>query len=90
MRLRICVVGVVAGLMAGVVSSLAAAEMAPEYERDVAPLLKKYCAGCHDWQGDKVGQVVPIAEIGTDPHRLDSFTEDLAVNQNTLGAGQWD
>ncbi len=44
MRLRICVVGVLVSW----VSSLAAAEMAPEYERDVAPLLKKYCAGCHN------------------------------------------
>ncbi len=35
------------------------------------------CAACHDFDGAQVGQVVPIAEIGTDPHRLDSFTQPL-------------
>jgi mono/diheme cytochrome c family protein len=37
--------------------------------------------------GEQVGEVVPIAEIGTDRHRLDSYTFLLAVNQNTLYAG---
>lgn len=49
----------------------------------------RYCASCHDWQGAEIGQVVPIAQIGTDPNRLNSFTRELAANQNTLGAGQW-
>ncbi len=47
------------------------------------------CATCHAWQGEQVGKVVPIEEIGTDPHRLNSFTVKLAHNQNTLGAGHW-
>ena len=37
--------------------------------------------------GLKVGQVTPIAEIGTDRARLDSYTRELAVSQNTLYAG---
>ena len=53
------------------------------------PLYREHCAACHDWQGAYVGQVVPIGLIGTDPARLDSFTEELIANQNTLGAGQW-
>ena len=34
-----------------------------------------------------VGKVTPIDEIGTDRHRLDSYTLDLAVNQSTLYVG---
>ncbi len=57
-----------------------------------APIYRHYCANCHgaggrDFGGDRVGKVTPIAEIGTDPHRLDSYTYDLAVNQSTLYAG---
>jgi mono/diheme cytochrome c family protein len=55
-------------------------------------LYGEYCASCHgasgqDFQGAKVGHVTPIAEIGTDRARLDSYTYDLAVNQATLYAG---
>ncbi|MCA1994002.1 MAG: cytochrome c, partial [Coleofasciculus sp. S288] len=45
------------------------------------------CASCHAFGGEKVGKVTPIQEIGTDPHRLDSYTYDLLGNQNTLFAG---
>jgi len=31
--------------------------------------------------------VVPLAEIGTDRHRLDSYTYNVAVNQNMIFAG---
>lgn len=51
-----------------------------------------YCASCHgasgrDFSGAAVGKVTPIAEIGTDRHRLDSYTDTLAANQNLLYAG---
>lgn len=57
-----------------------------------APLYREYCANCHgangrDFSGDKVGRVTPLAEIGTDRRRLDSYTYTLAVNQATLYAG---
>jgi hypothetical protein len=50
------------------------------------------CADCHgrngrDFRGTYVGKVTPIEKIGTDPHRLDSYTYDLAAIQNTLYAG---
>jgi RoxA-like, cytochrome c-like/Cytochrome C oxidase, cbb3-type, subunit III len=50
-----------------------------------------YCARCHgksgsDFTGQLVGQVTPIEEIRTDRHRLDSYTEDLCVNQGLLYA----
>ena len=54
-----------------------------------APVYKKYCAGCHgadgkDFRGEYVGKVVPIAEIAPIAHRLDSYTYDVAVNQNLI------
>jgi len=57
-----------------------------------APIYKEYCAACHgasgrDFSGDRVGRVTPLAEIGTDRRRLDSYTYTLAVNQATLYAG---
>ena len=60
-----------------------------------APLYKKYCAECHgadgkDFRGEYVGRVVPIEEIATDRHRLDSYTYDVAVNQNLIFAGYGD
>jgi mono/diheme cytochrome c family protein len=56
-----------------------------------APIYREYCAGCHgasgtDFTGERVGQVTPIGEIRTDRHRLDSYTEELAANQNLLYA----
>jgi hypothetical protein len=61
-------------------------------------IYKEYCAGCHGTReapfrhtppekGERVGTVVPIADIGTDRARLDSYTWVLAVNQSTLYAG---
>jgi hypothetical protein len=60
-----------------------------------APIYKKYCAECHgadgkDFRGEYAGKVVPIDEIGTDRHRLDSYTYDVAVNQNMIFAGYGD
>jgi hypothetical protein len=63
-----------------------------------AVIYYEYCAGCHGareapyrhtppQEGERVGTVVPIAEIGTDRSRLDSYTWALAVNQSTLYAG---
>jgi hypothetical protein len=57
-----------------------------------APVYKKYCVECHgadgkDFRGEAVGKVVPIEDIGTDRRRLDSYTYDVAVNQNLIFAG---
>jgi len=58
---------------------------------DGAPIYKKYCAECHgadgkNFHGEYSGKVVPIENIGTDRHRLDSYTYDVAVNQNMIFA----
>ncbi len=60
-----------------------------------APVYQKYCADCHgadgkNFSGKYVGKVTPIDEIGTDRHRLDSYTYTVAVNQNTIFAGYGD
>jgi hypothetical protein len=57
-----------------------------------APIYRELCARCHgesgtNFAGDLVGQVTHIRDIRTDPHRLDSYTAELAANQNLLYAG---
>jgi len=56
------------------------------------PIYTRYCMQCHgedgnNFNGEYVGKVEPIADIETDRWRLDSYTYQLAVNQNTLYAG---
>jgi mono/diheme cytochrome c family protein len=46
------------------------------------------CASCHTVGGSSVGQVTDIAEVGTDPERLRSFTAELAPQMNTIGRGR--
>jgi hypothetical protein len=40
-------------------------------------IYRRLCYDCHDFQGARVGTVVPIDQIGTDRHRLDSYTVKL-------------
>ena len=52
----------------------------------------EHCAACHgasgrDFGGRYVGKVTPLAQVGTDRRRLDSYSRDLALNQSTLYAG---
>jgi Cytochrome C oxidase, cbb3-type, subunit III len=56
-----------------------------------APIYAEYCARCHgesgkNFAGELVGQVTPIEQIGTDRHRLDSYSAELCANQNLLYA----
>ena len=46
------------------------------------------CARCHAPDGADVGQVTPLADIGTDPERLHSFTTALVEKMNTIGTGK--
>ncbi len=50
-------------------------------------LFENNCASCHAFGHPKIGKVVPIQEIATDRHRLDSYTYETLSNQNTLYAG---
>ena len=57
-------------------------------------LFMAHCADCHGYhdgeryvfEGDRLGTVVPIAELGTDPARLDSYTAEFAELQRSLFA----
>lgn len=50
-----------------------------------APIFRQYCAECHSLNGSRIGTVVPIEQIGTDRHRMDSYSERL--NQLLLDYG---
>jgi hypothetical protein len=45
------------------------------------------CASCHAMNGARMGAVIPIKEIGTDRHRLDTWTTGAAEAFNAYGAG---
>ncbi|MCY1059387.1 hypothetical protein [Nannocystis sp. SCPEA4] len=54
-------------------------------------LYARHCEACHgspehNWQGERVGTVEPLADIGTDPGRLLSYTVDFVANQWMIGA----
>jgi processive rubber oxygenase RoxA-like protein len=49
-----------------------------------AAVFGQHCAACHAFGGKQIGQVVGIKEIGTDPHRLDSFTQGLVDRFHTF------
>ena len=49
---------------------------------------EQHCGACHSFDGSRVGTVTPIAQIGTDRERLDSFTPELVSKMNTLGTGR--
>jgi hypothetical protein len=53
-----------------------------------AEIYKRECASCHDIGAERIGQVTPIAEVGTDRERLDSFNAELAKRMNTIGEGR--
>lgn len=73
---------------------------APEYPYAVDQALasrgeevyRAHCQECHaDHRfkngvvtGDRVGRVEPLEAVGTDPYRLNSYTQTFAVNQYTL------
>lgn len=42
-------------------------------------LFQANCSDCHAFGAPKIGQVTPIATVGTDPHRLRSFTPGLVT-----------
>jgi mono/diheme cytochrome c family protein len=46
------------------------------------------CASCHAPGGARTGQVIPIAEVGTDRHRLDTWTVASAAAFNALTKDQ--
>ena len=52
-------------------------------------IYQAYCAQCHAIDGHKIGQVVELSEIGTDPERLRSFSEKLEERLNQTKGNTW-
>ena len=46
------------------------------------------CASCHAPENRRFGQVIPVAEVGTDRHRLDTWTKSAAAAYNAFGEGR--
>jgi len=47
------------------------------------------CASCHELGGPRIGQVTDLADIGTDPERLQSFTPELAQKMYRIDEKFW-
>ena len=47
------------------------------------------CGRCHSAQGDRIGRVEPITDLGTDPTRIADFTPELSDSLNRLGTDRW-
>jgi mono/diheme cytochrome c family protein len=52
------------------------------------PVFTTACASCHAQGGARTGSVIPIDEVGTDRHRLDTWTAASASAFNALSKGQ--
>src|SRR5262249_10825656 len=48
-----------------------------------AVIFQARCADCHDTAGSRVGHAIPLAEIGTDPEHVLTFTPADADRMNT-------
>jgi len=54
-------------------------------------LFTAHCAACHAPGGARAGSVIPVAEIGTDAHRLNMWTAASASAYNAFANSyQWD
>lgn len=51
------------------------------------PIYRRYCFACHDLEGERVGTVVSLEQIGTDRHRVDSYTGFLLEAQKKYTEG---
>ena len=51
------------------------------------PIYTRLCADCHAPGGSRTGKVVPLAEIGTDPHRNRHWSQSAADAFNRFAPG---
>jgi hypothetical protein len=58
------------------------ADLARQGER----IFQQNCASCHAFGGARTGTVIPLAEIGTDGHRLSMWTQEAATRYNQYAA----
>jgi mono/diheme cytochrome c family protein len=48
------------------------------------PIFRAQCADCHAANGSRLGQAIPLAEIGTDPEHVHTFSQADADRMNAL------
>lgn len=53
------------------------------------PIFRASCAECHAFDGAKAGQPIPIAAVGTDRSRFDSWTTQAVAGFNGLSDYSW-
>jgi len=50
-----------------------------------ASVFEQHCADCHaSGRRNRLGTVIPLAEIGTDPHRANAWTKEAADSANRI------
>ncbi|HEU0031214.1 MAG TPA: hypothetical protein VFQ53_11315 [Kofleriaceae bacterium] len=54
-----------------------------------APIFAARCASCHGPTGAQTWSVVPLAELGTDPSRVDVVSVDGIAKLNSLSGAGW-
>jgi hypothetical protein len=52
-------------------------------------IFQSQCAACHAFGGEKTGEPIPIAWLGTDRHRFDSWTTQARDGFNGLDDYDW-
>ena len=50
-------------------------------------VFNRECADCHAYSGTKTGQVIPVDQVGTDPHRVKIWTPQAAEAYNAYAKG---
>ena len=45
-------------------------------------IFARECAACHALGGARTGKVIPVEEVGTDPHRVQMWTKEAAASYN--------
>jgi hypothetical protein len=48
------------------------------------PIFESQCASCHAFGTQGVGTVTPVAQVGTDPYRFNSFTQALVTTFHSI------
>lgn len=50
-------------------------------------VFQRECSDCHGPSQSRVGQVIPLEDVGTDPHRVQMWTPEAAAAYNTYAEG---
>lgn len=61
--------------------------MNPQLASQGKQIFDVQCASCHAFGRERIGQVIPYKEVGTDPHRADHWTKTAAEKFNEYATG---